>query len=317
MTGPTVLSEAGVYSQFPDVVWTGAEWGVVWARRISSSSNRIYFARFSPTGVSLGVPIYFPNVTATGGSAFAYDLVLRHTATLGYVLLAVGGPGSRAVLRVLGATATTLEPPIDIATTCSPACCPVPPFSADLAVAPDGEMGVLVSCTNSSFQRVNADGSVTAPPVTFSVAARDIDLVHDGVTWAATWTETVSSLDRITLARGPMLASRTTVVSSGLGIHPTLATGDGELLMLWRARGTTSETVYRIDGRRFSIHPSPTNPPSALDSAPRAYVSTQTVFAQRFAAVRSGDAVFLGWPDTRWGATEVYVRPVTLPPCAR
>lgn len=297
------------YALYPSVVWTGTEWGVAWDQE-GDFGPQLFLARVAVDGSLVAPPGAVSSSLTTGSGN-----VLLYTAGLGYVN--VRHQSRELVVTALGVTGSTPGVPLSAVTSSTR----LDEMAA--AAAPTGEIGLVWEQSSALyFQLVNADGSITSTRVTLPVPsgtfAEQAAIAHDGTDWVASWHEVQGTTSRVVVGRGSAIASRSIAVSRTDGTanlrRPHVLIRGGEAVVTWQTRTSTASTVWSVAGRRFGV--AGTGAPLALDAAPTPYVLTTSVADENHVVVGTASGALVGWADVRWGATEIYDRALTLPPCA-
>jgi len=99
------VTEAGGYSQRPDLVWTGSEVGVAWQDERGPTTD-VYFTRLDPAGTKIGSDLQISNVVTGMGTRPAIGW---SGSTYGLFWEDDGGGNKIIVLQVLDGVGTTVS----------------------------------------------------------------------------------------------------------------------------------------------------------------------------------------------------------------
>lgn len=285
------------------LTWTGTEFGLVYLRQKGLDTQQVLLQRLNANGTSKGAAVVVSTETLLyGPSAVA---VAWSTSYGGYAVTYRTQAGR--VFRRVGATGATPESESLLPSSTASA------HSVQLVAAPDGTWGL-----NALGELVwfNADGSRTLPEM---VLMGDVTLSHDGAAWLATAED---NGDNLTVQRG-------TSTNQGLIWSPELfqrfnehtSTLVGKNLAVLAATEKTSLGPMTLLFQRFVVPAGTstalTTPTPPIDTLPGLTAAgSGTERPHNFALVATGASTLLSvWADVRWGATELYSVPITIPAC--
>lgn len=300
----TDFSRPAASLRYLDVAWSGTEWGVIWSEYFPTdvpTHTSAMFQRFASDGTPIGTAI---DVSAGWGSS---------NPSTSRVSLSWAGSGSgwgAAIAYPAGVnfqripTSGPLPFPV-LATSSSP-------WELHIAGAPDGRFGILWN--ENRFRRIAAAGSLDGPEVSF-IRLYDAALGHDGQTWVAVGSRTISSGGtryQVAMLRGDTFSYATPLIDTTVwpgprASHFALSTQGDEIVTTWSTALASSVTGHTLTVARARGTASPTGAATMVVS-PTVLHPMETVSTSHWSAVEWTSATdFLAvWPDIRWGQRELY-----------
>jgi hypothetical protein len=297
-----VLTSDYVAASF-DLVWTGAEYGVLWTRSSWSNGMDVYFRRLGPDGALLGDEV---NLTAgvTGPKFGLYSADLEHADQYGGYAFAANQGSLEVGLRFLGLDGTAAAAPVKTAVT-------QVPYEPRVALAPHPTSGWGLAARDGkgvSFFQVNPDSTITASGIPLSTVqtTHDIDIVPNGTDWIIGYMEGGGETSNtVVLQEGS--TSFVPIYSAPLAaadLH--IVPGEGGIIDLgWSRRVALGSYDFRL--QRLRMTGGLAVPESKeIDIVPGATIP----YIRMTSLVRTSTGLLAAWTDKRWGHEELYAAPV-------
>jgi hypothetical protein len=297
----------------PSIAWTGSEYAIVWSEytyTTQAASYTLVLQRVSPAGSLIGSKVVLLSETYLEDGA---NPLITWSSTYGGYAIVTSRNNGYVRFQRRGALGTTNEPPNIVN---------LYGIASSFFALPAGGWGIGMSHSNCTLIRINADGSRTLPITTIAQTSQfACDTVWDGTTFATSWgTLNYAGSGDLWINRGeqtnnPYKAGSVNIPAIVYPLDATaLVVGPGSTLNLAYEQAASS-SGFALKLARFAVPAGTGSALTPITGAVNVLASDTIPSGDNFRIISTGNNLLALWVDNRWGAREIYARPIDLRGC--